>query len=275
MKKLFTFFTATFFGVVSYAQCIPDITNTVPGLTPTLDNIPCAEQGVAYNQTIQIYVPASAAGFTINSVRVDSIRNFPCGLKYAFNKLDKTFLGGEKGCMQITGTTSDAVGQYRLKVYVTIDVTGLPVPPYFDASLIPGLGSAFNVFLRVKPTAGVCAPIDTMPSPAAAPSLTSSCRYITPDYTNVPNLQNELEQLNISPIPAVNNLNVQFTTGENYDYNYSLTNMVGAVVYSNSISSVKGDNSINVDVSSLTNGIYFLNIRRGDANLTKKIIVSH
>lgn len=275
MKKLFTFLTATFFGVASFAQCIPDITNTTPGLTPTLDNIPCAEQAVNYSQTIQIYVPATASGLTINSVRVDSIRNLPCGLKYAFNKVDRTFLGGEKGCMQITGVTNDPVGQYRLKVYVTANVTGLTLPPYFDASLIPGLGSAFNVFVRVKPTAGTCMPLDTMPSPATAASLTSSCRFVTPDYTSVPTLENELVELNVGPVPAISNLNVNFTADQNYDYDYSITNMVGATVYNNKITANRGENSLNIDVSNLNNGIYFLNIRRGEANLTKKIIVSH
>jgi hypothetical protein len=273
MKKLFTLLTATFFGVASFAQCTPDFTNTTTGLTPESDSLACAEQGVLYNQTIQIYAPATVTipGFplpvTITSVRVDSIANLPCGLKYGFDQLDRTYIGGDKGCMQLSGTTSDAVGQYKLKVYVTL-ATSL-VSGSYEASTIPGIGSAFNVYVRVKAAGGTCAAIDT----TGASNKTSTCASI--DYTNVPTLENELVKFNVTPMPANDNLNITFSASENNTYNYTISNMVGATVYTNSVNAVAGENKLAVDVSNLTNGVYFLNINRGDASLTKKIIISH
>jgi hypothetical protein len=274
MKKLFTLLTATFFGVASFAQCTPDFTNTTTGLTPSSDMLACAEQGVAYNQTIQIYAPASVTvpgipiPITITSVRVDSIANLPCGLQYGFDQLDHTYIGGDKGCMQLSGTTSDAVGQYKLKVYVTL-VTSL-VSGSYEASTIPGIGAAFNVFVRVKAAGGTCAAIDTS---AGAVNKISTCANV--DYTNVPTLENELVKFNVTPMPANDNLNITFSASENNSYNYTISNMVGATVYTNSVDAVAGENKLAVDVSNLTNGVYFLNINRGDASLTKKIIISH
>lgn len=273
MKKLFTILTATFLGFATYAQCTVDLTDTVAGLTPGSADIPCVTQGTAYDQTIKIYVPNSASGITITSVRVDSIRNLPCGLKYAFNKADRTFLGGERGCMQITGTTSDPVGQYRLKIYVSLR-TSIINSDFIDATSIPTIGSAFNVYIRVKGS-GACAALDTLPTPSTAPSLTSSCRFITPDATNIPVLSDELVNFTVSPIPAASNLNISFNADNNNEYNYSISNMVGAEVYSNTLQANRGENNLSIDVSNFTNGIYFLNFKRDGATLSKKIVVSH
>jgi TctA family transporter len=76
-------------------------------------------------------------------------------------------------------------------------------------------------------------------------------------------------------MPANDNLNITFSASENNTYNYTISNMVGATVYTNSVDAVAGENKLAVDVSNLTNGVYFLNINRGDASLTKKIIISH
>lgn len=273
MKKLFTFLIASMIGVTSFAQCVPDLTDSIAGLSPGSADIPCVVQGTAYDQTIKIYVPSEAAGITITSVRVDSIRNLPCGLKYSFNKLDRTFVGGERGCMQITGTTSDPIGQYRLKIYVTLR-TSLINADYIDATTIPTIGQAFNVFVRVAGT-GPCAALDTMPTPSTAPSLTSSCRFVTPDATVIPTLTTELLDLNVNPIPATNYLNISFNSDNTNKYNYTITNMVGATVYANTVQANRGENILSVDVSSMSNGIYFLNIKRDGAVLTKKIVISH
>lgn len=275
MKKIFTLFAATGISIAAFAQCTVDFTNTVNGLSPSSDSIPCVTQGTPYDQTIQIYVPASVTvsgiPVTITSVRVDSIKNLPCGLRYAFNELDRTFTGAgpdNRGCLKITGTTSDPVGQYQLKVGVTLNTT-LVSGSFGDASAIPGIGGSFKIFVRVKGS-GACAAIDT-----SSAGLTSSCANAKPDYTNIPTLEEELAQLTISPIPAVDNLDVRFTADKANEYTYTLTNMVGAVVASSSIKAEAGENNFSVSTSTLNNGVYFITLRRGDATLTKKIVVSH
>jgi PKD repeat protein len=60
---------------------------------------------------------------TVNWARIDSLTNFPCGITWQSNKLQ--YNGGETGCIYVSGTTTDPVGQYRLGIYMTVNVSVL------------------------------------------------------------------------------------------------------------------------------------------------------
>lgn len=281
MKKLFTLiFLSVFFLIELNAQCSPDYTNTRLGLYPLGDSIPCATQGSAYDQTIQIYSPdsvsimigGSAVTVHVYSIRIDSISNLPCGLNYGFDRADRTYTTTPtvplRGCMKISGTTTDPIGQYPLKVSVSISTSAVS-GTFADASTIPGLGSSFKIFFRVKGSSSSCAPVDTG---AFATNRTATCK--SQDFTNVSMISNPLALFQIIPNPVTDQSIVTFTAAAAADYETIITNGVGEVISHEKIRATAGENEIALGTQNLTNGIYFYTIKNGENSMTKKFILN-
>jgi PKD repeat protein len=124
------------FAFGASAQCTPDASLTTPGFYPSPDSLPCVERGVAFDTVIQFrnFSTVNAADFgipfpitvTVNWVRIDSIGGLPTGITYACNPSNCQIPGGSNGCINFTGTTNAATGNYDLIVYATInaDVPG-------------------------------------------------------------------------------------------------------------------------------------------------------
>src|SRR5690606_7846172 len=105
----------------------------MPGVSPTTDLLACVERGIPFSEVIYIEnfdaFNTTLGTAQLNYLRIDSVTNVPCGLEWHSNKADNTFYAAETGCVEIYGTTTDSVGQYRVKLYITVDVD------------VPGLGT--------------------------------------------------------------------------------------------------------------------------------------
>ncbi|MDX2002311.1 MAG: CUB domain-containing protein [Chitinophagales bacterium] len=137
--------------------CTPNANVSSPGIYPPSDSIPCIVQNQSYNTTLTFknYTTTTVSGLTvtIDSIRIDSIVNIPCGISWTTNKTPRNvYASGELGCIQLSGTTTDAVGQYKLSIYVTAWVAGFGTIP-------TELGQfGIRVDLRVKATSGASCP---------------------------------------------------------------------------------------------------------------------
>lgn len=124
--------------ISTLSPCTPDTVNRGPGVFPDPDNIPCVERGVDFSfvmqtqnfDTFSISVLGITADIIVDSTRIDSIGNFPCGLTWQSDK--PVYLTGEKGCILVSGNTKEIVGQYPLGLYMTLTVS------------IPLLGQSFT-----------------------------------------------------------------------------------------------------------------------------------
>lgn len=110
--------------------CTPDTAGFAAGAFASPASLPCITQGSAYAGTISIRIPDSVdahlfdntypAGFYyvhIDSIALDSIVGAPAGVSLAINPGSSTYLHpGEFGCVQVSGTTTAAVGNYALGV---------------------------------------------------------------------------------------------------------------------------------------------------------------
>ena len=113
MKKFFA--VIILFGIgcsMSRAQCPIDTANTTTGFTPGTPAV--VKPGVAYSQTVQVYVPATYDVYTVDSLHIDSITGMPTGITYVFNPATGSVLGGQNGAICYSGTTFDTVGPYPL-----------------------------------------------------------------------------------------------------------------------------------------------------------------
>jgi PKD repeat protein len=169
------------------ATCSPQSPTGTLGLSPSSDNMSCADRGVFYQQYLYLEVPAtlSLSGITatINYLEVNSVENMPCGIAYRFDKASQLYNGGETGCLEFFGTTIDAPGQYDLGLFVTLDVTipGLGTQEFSGRAddlieqlegFAGPLGIDFNYWIRVKNTGTSCPALDRAPG---ATNATSSC----------------------------------------------------------------------------------------------------
>lgn len=96
-----------------------------PWLSPQWGCFPCVERTVPYNETLTFENFDTIPGFSVQSTRFDSITNLPAGLSYAISPSTATFPAGGVGCINVSGTTSDTAGTYKLGIYLTITIPGI------------------------------------------------------------------------------------------------------------------------------------------------------
>ena len=140
---------------------------------PAPGTIPCAEQGVAYSYSIpfKMYSSFDYLGLhSLDSMTIDTVYNLPCGLCWSLNKASRTYAANEVGCLTITGTTNDAVGQYNLRLVLSAYLTGNGGTAI---QLSPNTVDAANIkiWMRVGTSGGLCSAVDTS---ASATNLVAS-----------------------------------------------------------------------------------------------------
>lgn len=78
----------------------------------------------------------------------------------------------------------------------------------------------------------------------------------------------------LTPNPAKNNVEVSFNINDDKDVNINIFNSLGAMVYSqNEGNLTSGNHTVNVNVSKLSSGVYYMNVKAGDNTITKKLII--
>lgn len=91
------------------------------------------------------------------------------------------------------------------------------------------------------------------------------------DHTGI--ADNTLESMNIYPNPAVNNFYVAISSTENASATVSVFNMMGQLVYNESVVLNEGANLINVNANALNAGVYMVNVKTDKGTATQKLIV--
>lgn len=135
MKYIFALLLSILLGHVnSNAQCTPDASMVVPGVSP--NRLADATVGVPYSQVISLLVPKDSVldiGGTMYNVTVDSavvlsIENYPPGFAYETNSPNMTWAGGARGCARIYGVATEKDVQtwaILVKVYTYFKIKGM------------------------------------------------------------------------------------------------------------------------------------------------------
>lgn len=167
MKKLLLFAAAfILFNAESSAQycggsgpsvCTATGTFTGRGLEPSED-ISCIVRTTPTDMNIQFKnfdtLVFGSQSVTVQSLRFDTISNLPAGLCWKTSSTDNTFTNQQDGCINISGTTFDAPGQYKLNIVITFNI-GFDIQTNADAA-------GMKTFLRViEPGVSVCPMVDT------------------------------------------------------------------------------------------------------------------
>lgn len=78
----------------------------------------------------------------------------------------------------------------------------------------------------------------------------------------------------VYPNPASTQTTVQFVLNETAAVTIEVVNALGQVVYTNDLSDVSGIQSVNIDASDLSAGIYMINLKVNDSVITKQLSVA-
>lgn len=239
MKKLLLFLITFLSAASVQAQsCTPgaNYADSTYGAWPdTIVNFPLGAINVAYSTDLNFKVPDNVTaevagddptaqafiGSPIQGFVVDGVDGLPVGFNYACNISSCQYAGGANGCANLYGTSSTA-GTYPLVINITATVL-IDVP--FVGQVPTDVPTSFTGYKLILGNAGV---IEELIQPFTV--------HPNPANTTV-TLNGLSEKLGISSI--------------------ILTNMEGRTLETFNAGTGK---SMEIDVTALSSGVYFLNI---------------
>ncbi len=288
MKKLMlaAFVLGLFFFHTATAQstCTPQIATGMPGVSPTTDLLACVERGITFSEVIYIEnfdaFNTTLGTAQLNYLRIDSVTNVPCGLEWQSNKADNTFYAAETGCVEIYGTTTDSVGQYRVKLYITVDVDvpGLGTLVFSDEAeaLVESVenltgqptGINFRYFLRVIEPGNTCPLLDTTSTAINTIACQEDSVLVGLKLTTYNGVS-----VDIYPNPASQNITLDFGKLHHSGLaDVMLSDVSGKVLLNNPLL-INAVSRETIDVSALPKGVYFLRINTDTGSVHKRILI--
>ncbi|MFZ4796052.1 MAG: T9SS type A sorting domain-containing protein [Bacteroidia bacterium] len=240
MKKIYLLIVLSIATITTYSQCIPDPAWNTNGISPS--RAPDGVVGTNYSTVISFKTPKDTVIFyagqnynaTIDSARVDQIRNIPLGFSWACNKSNCTWKGGDKGCALLEGKPdSNHFKHYEIKVFVRswISIVGLSFP-------VERLDSSIIDF------------------------------YVTGGKNSVSQFNNN-PTFNVFPNPVKNILTVESIRTNSKNTEVVITDITGKILLNKHLTS----NVNTIDVSELPKGLHFITIKNEEVFYSKKLLI--
>jgi hypothetical protein len=267
MKKTFTLGVAmvlglTFGGVLSFfgtvqAQCVPDPNATGSGIFPTpVTGVAPGTVGTPYSQVLTVNVPqdttfdlsvflpgAPTLVVSVNFLTIDNFGGLPPGLNYACNPGSCSIVGGNSGCVDISGIPTTS-GQYVSNLGTTLNITIPQSVPFIGGTTQNAPGPlAYN--FDISGTSSI--------DPGAGTSFTVE--------QNAPN-------------PAIDFTRVAFHTTTQSDISLEVYSITGQRMSAVTRAYGAGDHSLEIDVRDLKAGVYFYTLSDGSDKVTRRLLVA-
>lgn len=259
MKRVLLAIVCLAVSFVGFAQpCTPNAPTGNPGVFPDPDNVPCIERNVPYDFTMQTenfdsitlnFPVLGAVNVPVLWTRIDSITNFPCGISWQSDSLQ--YSPGETGCIRVSGTTLEPVGQYPAGIYITmsIDVPQLGVQEISgelkDLANQGGVTTDYNYISRVVNQGDSCPARDSL---AAGVSSGSSCPGLQVTIAGITSFCGGSETLTAEPVYELAPVSYLWSTG---DTTASISVSAGGT-YSVTVTDQNGSESASVVVDTNT-----------------------
>ena len=91
--------------------------------------------------------------------------------------------------------------------------------------------------------------------------------------TNIESEKSNLQRINIYPNPSNDIFNIVFDTNTKQDIDLRIHNVLGELIFSESLKDYNGDYNRSIDLSQYPNAIYLLQLNTKDAMLNKKLVL--
>lgn len=253
MKALYTSLFALLATALTYGQCTPNTSLTTPGIYPpaggsvrndTIYVMPVASLGAAYDETVQLVVPADSTvdlgGGVVVTADVDSMRvvgmnNVPAWLSYSCDNAGCSWPGGTNGCFSFTGTAPTTNNVWLMEAEVEV------------AASLGAFGQVIDtVLLYVEVTSGTIG---------------------LAEYAQAEPV--------VSPNPAKDHFDIRFETSVSSDWKLEILDITGRTVLAKNGRTVSGDNRITVQRNNWPEGVYLYRMTIGDRVSTGRVILSN
>lgn len=248
IKNLLFTLSFSLLGLASaYSQCTPDPQYTAAGVYPdSATGLADAGVGIPYGETVTIIVPIDTTvevvpGFpqtlSMDSIVITAVNGLPPGFTYTCASPGCAFVGNSTSCLIIEGTANPGdEGNYPLDVQLNgyVGGTGIPVPGSVGYYSIDVVTN-----LSVGDLAGSTFDLgQTQPNPTTGMTL------------------------------------VNFDAVRGGKFNFTVVNLLGEVVYEETISANGGENTITFDASKFNTGMYLYSLSNGENTVTKRMVVT-
>jgi len=256
-------------GTNGSSVCVPQ-GGPPQGGFPENSTISCAEQNVPYEATINftMFDQFDFLGLQeVDSVEFLHIDNLPCGLCWAVNQTDKRYTANEDGCIKISGTTNDVVGQYKLGLDLRAWINHGTTPVDPGAFLVDQTGT--RLIIRVKANGS-----SNCPAPDTAANSTLNLTASTNCPLGINELNNDVTSLRIAPSPVNQTATVSFVAVKAAVYTIKVTDMTGKLISTEQINANVGNNQTIINRNGLPAGIYFLSINDGKTAITQRFTIA-
>ena len=253
MKKTLLTLSLAIATIFAIAQCTPDSQFSAPGIYPdSVTGLSPAYVGQAYNEIITIITPldttvvynGTSLDVTVLSIELTSLTGLPASFSYDCEAGNCSFAGGVTSCAVLSSgqVLISELGLHQIIINTTTTVDagfGIQIPQddVIDYYYIEVLnGTASNL-------------------------------------NQFNDLTFELKE--VLPNPVVNNAKIQFISGTPEAVTFKVYNLLGEEIESQFINSQRGVNTINVNTTSYSEGMYLYSINNGKEVLTKRMIIKN
>jgi len=254
MNKILLTLTLAFAFIGANAQCTPDPQYVAGGIYPdTITGLADAIVGQPYNQLITIITPTDTdivvssfpVNATITSIDLTNVTGLPTNFTYTCDPVSCSFPGGSTKCATVYSTSNPTiadVGFYPITFECISYVT------------IPIIGSTTETFIQS----------------GYAIEIVDNITSVIHQFNN-----QTFELKSPFPNPVANQAEIKFITGKSDDIMFRIYNLLGKQVYFREIRSTKGINSIDINTTDFTDGIYLYSINNGEKIISKRMIVAN
>jgi len=253
MKKTLLTLSLAIATIFASAQCTPDPQFSAPGIYPdSTTGLSPAYVGQAYNEVITIITPLDTTveyngipiAVTIQTIELTSVTGLPASFSYDCEAGNCSFDGGATSCAVLSSPGPDVseLGSHQIIMNTTTTAdAGIGIPITQDDVIDYYYIEVLN-------------------------GTTSTLNQFN-DFT--------FELKGIFPNPVVNNAKIQFISGTPKTVTFKVYNLLGEEIESQFINSQRGVNTINVNTSAYSEGMYLYSINNGSEILTKRMIVKN
>lgn len=252
MKKILLTLSLAIAIIFASAQCTPDMQFSSPGIYPdSTTGLSPAYVGQAYNEVITIITPLDTSvvfnGLPINvtvvTIELTSVTGLPASFSYDCESGNCTFPGGVTSCAVLSSSSPDVseIGLHQIIMNTTTTAdAGLPIN-------IEQVDVIDYYYIEVSGT-------------------NSTLNQFS---------DNSFELKGAFPNPVVNNSKIQFISGIPEAVTFKVYNLLGEEIESQLINSNRGVNTINLNTTSYSKGMYLYSINNGKEMLTKRMIIKN
>ena len=253
MKKTLLTLSLAIATIFASAQCTPDSQFSAPGIYPdSVTGLSSAYVGQAYNEIITIITPLDTTvmyngipiAVTIQTIELTSVTGLPASFSYDCEGGNCTFAGGATSCAVLSSPSPDVseLGSHQIIMNTTTTAdAGIGIPITQDDVIDYYYIEVLN-------------------------GTTSTLNQFN-DLT--------FELKGVFPNPAINNAKIQFISGTPEAVTFKVYNLLGEEIESQFINSQRGVNTIIVNTTSYSEGMYLYSINNGKEVLTKRMIIKN